>query len=368
MMRTTLIGRFGAATFLAASTLMMGTTAPAAAYGRREVLPVGTVIPVRLDTPLSSKHSRPGDRFRATVRYGQDDGGLPEGTRIEGVVREAWPSHDGKPGILDLDFRRIVFPRGEARALDASLISLDARSVKRSPSGRLIATVDRSKDRLKFVGIGAGAGLVIAALAKQNTIASVLLGAGAGYLYNELANKKPGDVVLKPGTEFGVRLDRQLVFYTDRPLPASYREAPVDRNSLDRPALPTDSKVRASDGSGDIGVLIDDRDVPFDAVKPFIRNGVVLVPLEPMAQAGYLDYSYDASTRVISVRRANLRLAVGSRVAIMGGRRYGVDAAPVVREGQVFVPMKFLGLALNASVYWDDPSRTVVITTREGAH
>ncbi len=349
----------------AAACLMLGIAPSAMAYGRRVVLPVGTVIPVRLDTPLSSKHSRPGDRFRATVRYGQDDGGLPEGTRIEGVVRESWPSHDGKPGILDLDFRRIVFPRGEARALDASLISLDARSVKRSPSGRLIATVDRSKDRLKFVGIGAGAGLVIAALAKQNTIASVLLGAGAGYLYNELANKKPGDVVLKPGTEFGVRLDRQLVFYTDRPQPAVYREADV-REGSDRPALPPDPGARAANSTGDIGVLIDDRDVPFNSVRPFIHNGVVLVPLEPMAQAGYLDYNYDASGHVITVPKSHLRLAIGSRVAIMDGHRYGMDAAPVVREGQVFVPMKFLGLALNASVYWDEPSRTVVITTREG--
>lgn len=367
-MRITARTRLGVAVAFAGAVVALAAPISAMAYGRREVLPVGTVIPVKLDTPLSSKHSRPGDRFRATVRYGQDDGGLPEGTHIEGVVREAWPSHDGKPGILDLDFRRIVFPRGGARALDASLISLDARSVKRSPSGRLVATVDRSKDRLKFVGIGAGAGLVIAALAKQNTIASVLLGAGAGYLYNELANKKPGDVVLKPGTEFGVRLDRQLAFYTDRPVPAVYRETSVDGGSrMDRPALPPDSSARTSDAAGGIGVLIDDRDVPLGGVQPFIRGGVVLVPLEPIAQAGYLDYNYDASTRVITVRRSNLRLALGSRVAVMNGRRYGVDGEPVVREGQVYVPMKFLGLALNASVYWDEPSRTVVITTREGA-
>ena len=84
------------------------------------------MIPVRLYTPLSSKTNRPGDRFTATVKYGRDDAGMPEGTRVEGVVREAIPSGNGKPGVLDIDFTRVVFPSGNTKTLDASLISLDS--------------------------------------------------------------------------------------------------------------------------------------------------------------------------------------------------------------------------------------------------
>ena len=72
--------------------------------------------------------------------------------------------------------------------------SLSGKAVK-SGDGRLVATGDKSKDRLKFIGIGAGAGLLLGTVTKQNSLLSLLLGAGAGYLYNETGNKpKPGDV------------------------------------------------------------------------------------------------------------------------------------------------------------------------------
>src|SRR5438067_3663786 len=125
----------------------------------RVVLPAGTVIPVRLDAGLSSKDSQRGDKFSATVKPGNGDAGLPEGTRIDGVVREVERSQDGRPGMLDLDFTRMVTPGGQNRALAGSLISLNGKGVKPSDDGRLVATGDRGKDRLKFIGIGAGGGL-----------------------------------------------------------------------------------------------------------------------------------------------------------------------------------------------------------------
>src|SRR5438067_2002616 len=79
MKTTTLatLGRAAASVGFAATTLfaLTGTTADAA---RRVVLPSGTVIPVRLDREMSSKTARPGDRFTATVRTGNDDSGMPE--------------------------------------------------------------------------------------------------------------------------------------------------------------------------------------------------------------------------------------------------------------------------------------------------
>ncbi len=170
----------------------------------------GTVIPVELDQPLSSRANREGDRFTATVKTGSDDGGLPAGTRIHGVVTEATPASGGKPGIIDVDFNRITFPGSATRAMKGSLTSLDSGTVERDASGKLIAKNRRGADRLKWVGVGAGAGAIIAVLTKGNAITNVLLGAGLGYLYNELSNQKVGDVELKAGTDFGVMLDSSL--------------------------------------------------------------------------------------------------------------------------------------------------------------
>ena len=102
----------------------------------RITLPSGTVIPMRLDDELSSKNNEQGDKFSATIKSGRDDGGIPAGTRVEGVVREAQASGNGKPGVLDVDFRRMVFPNGGSQTVTASLTSLNGKDVKRQ-DGRM---------------------------------------------------------------------------------------------------------------------------------------------------------------------------------------------------------------------------------------
>jgi hypothetical protein len=177
----------------------------------QNLLPTGTVMPVRLDTSLGSREKSAGDRFTATVENGADDAGLPQGTQFEGVVREAIPSRDGKPGVLDVDFRRVIFPDGAARTIQASVSGLDNKSVVRT-SGRLQARSRTGNNRMKWIGIGAGAGLLISTLTKGNALVDSLLGAGAGFLYNELQRKGAGNVELSSGTQMGVRLDQRLAF------------------------------------------------------------------------------------------------------------------------------------------------------------
>lgn len=183
---------------------------------RTVTLPSGTVIPVKLDSDLSSNENREGDRFTATIESGRDDAGLPVGTKIAGVVHEAVEARNGKPGVLDVDFTRIVFPDGTERNLDASLISMDNKSITRG-DGRLVAkSSNNNNERLKWVGIGAGAGLLLSTLTKGNTLLDTLLGGGAGYLYNELQRKGASNVNLRAGTEMGVKLNRSLAFSSNR--------------------------------------------------------------------------------------------------------------------------------------------------------
>lgn len=356
--------------WLVVGTALLVTSMYPAFAAPREVLPAGTVIPVRLEEPLSSKSSRPGDKFTVTVRPGPESAGLPAGTRVTGVVREALPAGNGDPGVLDLEFRNMVFPNGVSRAVDANLYSLDAKDLKRTESGRLIATSNKAKDRLKFIGIGAGAGLLISVLTKGDTLRDILLGAGAGYLYNELKKEKPGDVNLKSGTEFGLRLDREFAFDTDRK--DSYRssgrseEERYERRYEDVRTVGSETADRvAGRSANDIGVLIDDREVRFSGAKPFQRAGVTLVPLAAVAREANFDYRYDAARKMISARNGALRLGMGSRIAISNGQRYRMNGMAEMRNGTLYVPPQFIALAINGSVYWDAPSRTLVFTTHE---
>lgn len=387
--RCRLLALAAAGTFLSAISAQADT--------RRVTLPTWTVIPIRLETPLNSRTAQPGDRFSATVREGRDDGGLPYGTRIEGVVAESLPAMDGKPGVLDLEFRRIRYPNGGSDALNGSVIGLDARSVRRTESGRLVATTDKSQDRLKMIGIGAGAGLLISALTRsKDTLQNTLLGAAAGYLFNELKPGKPGDVNLKRGTEIGVRLDRALTFTTDRYYGDDYyndwRDPERDRQ-WDRERDDYRDKVRHQDRAWDrewdrkedlfdrrggdqgrgrdtyrgfgrhIAILLDNRNVALGAAKPYLRDNVVMVPMEAIARAGRFDYRYDAYRQVVVARGGSLRLAIGSRVAVLRGERRLLPAAAEIHGGEVFVPMQYAGWAAGGSAYYDAASRTVVINT-----
>ncbi|HEV7673791.1 MAG TPA: hypothetical protein VGQ12_04605 [Candidatus Angelobacter sp.] len=115
----------------------------------------GTEIHAALDTPLSSKTSKPGDRFTATVsepvRANNGAVVIPSGARVEGEVAE---SEDGrtlaalkdKPK-LSLRFRDVVLPSGQTLPLTATLVSVHDTTGKNS----------KKADAGTQISIGAGA-------------------------------------------------------------------------------------------------------------------------------------------------------------------------------------------------------------------
>ena len=179
----------------------------------------GTVIPVKLEDELSSQTARTGDRFWMSMRdvSGTAYAGLPDGTRIEGVVTGAHAKEGNNPGVLELNFKRIVLPDGRTAQINGSLIGLDSTSVVKSSDGVYTARRGKKDDRIVFAGYGAGAGLLVGLLTKK-PLEGAVLGGVLGYLFGEVQrnNQRPADVVLTRGTEFGVRLDSDLVIRSGR--------------------------------------------------------------------------------------------------------------------------------------------------------
>jgi hypothetical protein len=173
-----------------------------------------TVIPVSLDETLSSTESRKGDRFTATVVTSDNDtyAGLPSGTKIEGVVTAARPQKGNDPGLLDMDFRRVIMPDGMTYNISGSLASLDSSRVTRNSNGVLVARTDQKDNRMVYAGYGAAGGLLVGLLTKR-PLEGTILGGVLGYLYGQVKHDqdKVANVTLRPGTEFGVRLNRELV-------------------------------------------------------------------------------------------------------------------------------------------------------------
>lgn len=177
----------------------------------------GTVIPVKLDSTLNSKEAQEGDTFTASVtKVGDYDATtLPVGTKIEGVIKSARAKEDNKPGMLDLAFRRVTLPDGHSYSISGSPIDLNSKSVT-TKGGRIVAkSGNKGPNRLTYVGIGAGAGLLLNVLGhRKGTLTDILIGAAGGYGAGSLIKngKEAKDVNLKAGTTLGVSLDRSFAY------------------------------------------------------------------------------------------------------------------------------------------------------------
>lgn len=179
------------------------------------VVPAGAVIPVSLDKAISSADSNKGDKISATINCtNEGDAEFPKGTHLTGTVAAVQRKTATQPGVLDLLFDTALLPDGRTVPLKGTLVALDENSVVKT-DGRLIAKDTSTTDRLKFVAIGAGAGLLLSKLTDKNAVTGGLLGAAAGYLYGELNKDKLAagkDVTVAAGTQFGVKLVSTLTY------------------------------------------------------------------------------------------------------------------------------------------------------------
>jgi hypothetical protein len=184
--------------------------------GVLRVMEANTVVPLTLNQDLSSNTAAVGDKFTANLdtRGNSEYQNLPAGTTVEGHVSIARAKTDKAPGVLGLEYDRLVLPNGRTYVLDASPVGLDDKSVI-DEDGKLVAKdTKKGKDTLKWVGIGAGGGALVAMLTKGNVITDALIGGALGWLFSEL-QKNPSqsnNVMLKSGTPIGMRLDQRLTF------------------------------------------------------------------------------------------------------------------------------------------------------------
>ena len=383
-----------------AATMTWGTTLSALAQSpsRTVAIDAGSVIPVKLDNELSSNNTRKGDTFTVTLRNDTDAEyyRLPTGTHIEGVVRDVRAKNGNDPGVLDLEFRRLRLPDGHSYTMEGSLIGLDNKSVEKREDGRLVAKPGHQNDRLTYVGYGAGAGLIIGLLTKH-TLEDTAIGGGLGYLFGALqkGQSKARDVDLKPGTELGVRVDRNVTLanYGSREDYNNYRNRNDDTGRFHRDnngannGANKDNNYRRDEqdagrfdrnrdreerrgnteraNASDVGVMVGDRNVVFNSTaRPFMSRGVVMVPVRAVLDAARIPFSFNSATQDIKATGdgGTTRLAIGSAIAVVNGdQRIRLDAPAQQLNGTTYVPMKYISLVTGKDVSYDAGSRTVIV-------
>ena len=171
----------------------------------------GAEIKAVLDTPLSSKTSKVGDRFTATVAQDvpgvNGSVGIPAGSKIEGEVSEVeqgkvLPQFRGK-GRLNLRFTDLVFPNGTRAPVFLTLKNVTDTSGKQNAKASTSSEGEVSSRTsggtiAKDVGIGAGIGTV-AGLIFGHAIRGLAIGAIAGGGYVLATQGKDVEMPAKAG-------------------------------------------------------------------------------------------------------------------------------------------------------------------------
>ena len=124
----------------------------------------------------------------------------------------------------------------------------------------------------------------------------------------------------------------------------------------------------ASAAASGISVYVDGNNLPFPAGKPYMQNGSVMVPFRAIFERVGMQVQFDSSTGVITGTGAGLpvKLKLGSLRATVGSVTKKLTAAPSLKDGTVYVPLRFVGEATGGTVQWDVQSQTASIQTFPG--
>ncbi len=191
--------------------MVQGQTKPKLRRGVRKTTPAGPIVPIgtnlkiRLEDTLSSKESRVGDRFTATVL---DPVRFNEAT-VTGHISSIRESGKVKGRTsMNLAFDSIRLSEGRSGTLHGYVTRVYGGGSERADNEGGVESGSRTNQTVKRGAIGAGAGAVLGAIiggGKGAGIGLILGGAGGA---GSLAVQGSKELKLESGTEMVVRVTR----------------------------------------------------------------------------------------------------------------------------------------------------------------
>jgi hypothetical protein len=169
------------------------------------LVPVGTNLKIRIEDTLSSKDSRVGDRFAATVldpvRFNE--------AKATGHISSIQKSGKIKGRTsMNLAFDRITLPDNRSGTLHGYVTRVYGSDSGRADNEGGVESGSRTNQTVKRGAIGAGAGAVLGAIVgggKGAAIGLILGGAGGA---GSLAIKGSKELKIEAGTEMLVHVTR----------------------------------------------------------------------------------------------------------------------------------------------------------------
>lgn len=116
--------------------------------------------------------------------------------------------------------------------------------------------------------------------------------------------------------------------------------------------------------SSQITVNMNRSEMSFDQ-PPLIRNGSTLVPLRAIFEMMGAQVSWDEATQTVTADKGNtvITLTLGNQVATVNGESITLNQPAIQVNNRTLVPLRFVSVALGATVGWDNGTQTVSIQT-----
>lgn len=98
---------------------------------------------------------------------------------------------------------------------------------------------------------------------------------------------------------------------------------------------------------------------------PLIVEGRTFVPFRAIFESLGAKVSWEPKTRAVFGTKNGLaiELAVGSKVAAVNGKAYSLSAPPLIKNGSILVPLRFISEAFDMYVSWDAREQRIGIAS-----
>lgn len=190
----------------------------------RVVLPVGTLIRIRLLERVGTKTRERGDTFKGEVLEDvsvDDLRAIKKGTSVLGFISYLKrPGRIKGTGGLKLLFHELVLGGGEHIPIDATWYSIDEPDAEVVQDGEGTLTAEDSvEDDAKKMGASAAIGALIGLIAGGKKGSAIGAGAGAVIGLGGVLGTRGRDLEFPANTKMTIRLDRPAAIPQSRTIP-----------------------------------------------------------------------------------------------------------------------------------------------------
>ncbi len=117
-----------------------------------------------------------------------------------------------------------------------------------------------------------------------------------------------------------------------------------------------------------ISISINGAGVTFTDTKPFINeNGRTLVPFRAVLESfgASVDWDSESNTAIATKGDIVVKIPAGKKYIIKNNEKIENDTKSINKSGHIYLPIRAVLESFNATVNWDNNTRTVAVTTAE---